>query len=173
MNESQVAHRWKLSVKTLRHWRGSGDGPRWHKLFKLVRYHRADVIEFERKGAQFWEAILEQGERIPKVVTRPATQDPEPAKGDAARFLFTGKEVLEATGLPALWFNDPMTRAAKRIPHATLVGSVRYSLDALWAWEQVSSAVGRPRAPERAPLMESVIVPPPRVPRWHELRGSA
>lgn len=49
MSEWQVVHRWKISAKTLRRWRASGEGLRWHKLFNLVRYHKADVLEFERR----------------------------------------------------------------------------------------------------------------------------
>lgn len=48
MIERQVSHRWKIGVKALRHPLATGDGPRWYKLFNLVRDHRADVLAFER-----------------------------------------------------------------------------------------------------------------------------
>lgn len=56
MTEKQIAARWKISLKTLRRWRLDGEGPVWHKLFHHVRYHEADILEFERQGAQHWMA---------------------------------------------------------------------------------------------------------------------
>ncbi len=47
--ERQVALRWRISLKTLRRWRLDNQGPIWHKLFHHVRYHEADIIEFERQ----------------------------------------------------------------------------------------------------------------------------
>lgn len=169
MNEWQLAHRWKLSTKTLRRWRASGEGPRWHKLFKLVRYHKADVLEFERLGAQHWSTILEDGERLPKVITRPPKDAPPPEEDPDESFYLTVKEVLEATGLPGYWFTDTMMRAAKRIPHLALVGNVRYSLEAIWQWEQANSTVGRPPETKPAPAPKPLAATPPRVPRWYEL----
>lgn len=169
MSEWQVAHRWKISTKTLRRWRASGEGLRWHKLFNLVRYHKADVLEFERRGAQYWSTILDDGERVPKVVARPLKEAPPPEEAAADSFYLTVKEVLEATGLPGYWFTDPKARAAKRIPHLALVGNVRYSLEAIWAWEQANSVVGRPPEPKAAPAPEPIEVAPQCVPRWYEL----
>lgn len=169
MSEWQVAHRWKISAKTLRRWRASGEGPRWHKLFNLVRYHKADVLEFERRGAQYWSTILDEGERVPTVVACPPKESPPLEEAGAESFYLTAKNVLEATGLPGYWFTDAMVRAAKRIPHLALVGNVRYSLDAIWAWEQANSVVGRPPEPKTAPAPEPIEVAPPCVPRWYEL----
>ena len=44
MTEKQVADRWQISLKTLRRWRLDGEGSVWHKLFRHVRYHEADVL---------------------------------------------------------------------------------------------------------------------------------
>lgn len=79
------------------------------------------------------------------------------------------KEVLEATGLPGYWFTDPKARAAKRIPHLALVGNVRYSLEAIWAWEQANSIVGRRPAPKPTPAPEPIEVAPQYVPRWYAI----
>lgn len=68
MTERQVAFRWKISLKTLRRWRLDGEGPVWHKLFQHVRYHEADILEFERQSAQHWMAILGDGERSPALL---------------------------------------------------------------------------------------------------------
>ncbi len=52
MTEKHLAERWQVSLKTLRRWRLDGEGPVWHKLFRHVRYHEADILEFERRSAQ-------------------------------------------------------------------------------------------------------------------------
>lgn len=52
------AFRWKISLKTLRRWRLDNEGSVWHKLFRHLRYHEADIFEFERQGVQHWMAIL-------------------------------------------------------------------------------------------------------------------
>jgi hypothetical protein len=70
MTERQLAFRWKISLKTLRRRRLDGEGPIWHKLFQHVRYHEADILEFERQSAQHWMAILGDGERVPRAVWR-------------------------------------------------------------------------------------------------------
>lgn len=46
----------------------------WHKLHH-VRYHEADVLEFERQGAQHLQTILGERERVPRVVTHPPKAD--------------------------------------------------------------------------------------------------
>ncbi len=168
MSERHVAHRWNISAKTLRRWRASGDGPRWHKLFHLVRYHKADVLEFERRGAQYWSAILGDGERVPKVVARPPKDTSAPEEADAESVYLTVREVREATGLPGHWFTDPKSRAAKRIPHLALVGNVRYSLEAIWQWETGTSVIGRVPEPKSAPEDEPPMAPA-RAPRWYEV----
>jgi hypothetical protein len=58
MTEKQVAARWKVSPKTLRRWRLDNEGPVWRKLFRLVRYHEADVVAFEKSSSQFWGEIF-------------------------------------------------------------------------------------------------------------------
>ncbi|MFM8556206.1 MAG: helix-turn-helix domain-containing protein, partial [Betaproteobacteria bacterium] len=80
MTERQLALRWKISLKTLRRWRLDGEGPIWHKLFQHVRYHEADVLEFERVSAQHWTAILGDVELVPRAVIHPpkAKGDPQP-----------------------------------------------------------------------------------------------
>lgn len=58
MTEKHVADRWQVSLKTLRRWRLNGEGPVWHKLFRRVRYHEADVLEFEHSSAQHLMTLL-------------------------------------------------------------------------------------------------------------------
>ena len=90
MTEKQLTSRWKISLKTLRRWRSVNQGPVWHKLFRHVRYHEADIHEFERQGTQHWAAILDTGERVPKVVTRPPKEQTPMALGEVGAFWLTG-----------------------------------------------------------------------------------
>ena len=102
MTERQVAVRWKISLKTLRRWRLDNEGLVWHKLFHHVRYHEEDILEFERQSAQYWMAILGDGERVPRAVTHPPKnaddrQSPEAPEPEVQ--YVSAKDVVEATGL--------------------------------------------------------------------------
>lgn len=66
MTERQLAARWKISLKTLRRWRSDNEGPTWHKLFQYVRYHEADVLDFERQSAQHWQRFSATVNACPK-----------------------------------------------------------------------------------------------------------
>ncbi len=178
MTERQIAARWKVSLKTLRRWRRDGEGPVWHKLFHHVRYHEADVLEFERQGAQHWQTILGERERVPRVVTHPPKADGDDAQTpDAAEpdiQYVSAKDVALATQLPAYLFADRAERYRKHIPHLLLVGNVRYSLDAILEWELANSIRGRAKGLNLAPATpapEPEPLPAARVPRWYELAG--
>ena len=67
MTEKQVADRWQISLKTLRRWRLDGEGPVWHKLFRHVRYHEADVLEFEHSSAKPVERVAITSLWSPKI----------------------------------------------------------------------------------------------------------
>lgn len=69
MTERQVAAPWKINLKTMWRWRLAGEGPVWHKLFHHVRDHEAHILEFERQGAQHWQAILGERELVGRAVT--------------------------------------------------------------------------------------------------------
>jgi hypothetical protein len=58
MTEKYLADRWQVRLKTLRRWRLDGEGPVWHKLFRQVRYHDADILEFEQRSAQHLMTML-------------------------------------------------------------------------------------------------------------------
>ena len=58
MTERQPADRWQASLKPLRRWRLDNQEPAWHQLFRYVRYHEADVLEFERRSAQHLMTLL-------------------------------------------------------------------------------------------------------------------
>ncbi len=46
LDERDVARWIRVSVATLRYWRGEGKGPRYRKIGQLVRYAPADVREW-------------------------------------------------------------------------------------------------------------------------------
>ena len=169
MTEKQVATKWNISLKTLRRWRLGNEGPVWHKLFRLVRYHEADVLEFERRGAQHLMSLLG--------VTReftPAGSDAGEARdqGNAAEaesHYLTAKEVSEATSLPIYLFRDQAERNRKRVPHLMLVGNLRFSLEAILHWEIGNSVPGHATKHAIGPAVAVEPVTPARVPRWHEL----
>ena len=82
MTARQLAFRWKISLKTLRRWRLDGEGPIWHKLFQHVRYHEADVLEFERVPRAVTHrpkpAVLERLTESPKAVLEHVMRQPWP-----------------------------------------------------------------------------------------------
>lgn len=175
MTERQIAARWRISVKTLRRWRLDNEGPIWHKLFHHVRYHEADIFEFERQSAQHWTAILDKGERVPRIVTHPPKSVDNPQMPDATEpevQYISAKEVVEATGLPANLFTDRVGRERKRVPHLLLVKNLRFSLEAILQWELANSVRGNAKELVVPPAsLEPMSQPQPmaRAPRWYEV----
>ncbi|HQX90422.1 MAG TPA: helix-turn-helix domain-containing protein [Moraxellaceae bacterium] len=176
MTEQQVAARWKVSLKTMRRWRQDKVGPTWHKLYRHVRYHEADVFDFEQQSAQHWLTILGDRERVPRIVTHPpkdsvASTEQDTQTNPATHYVST-KEVASATGLPIFLFKDCYERERKRIPHLLLVGNLRFSMEAILQWELANSVPGI--APEPQPAIaaaESDHQPkvPVHIPRWYEV----
>jgi|GEM_PF-2379772 len=139
MTERQVAARWKVSLKTMRRWPQDKVGPAWYKLFHSVRYHGADVFDFEQQCAQHWLTIRGDRERVPRIVSHPpkvgAAPEVQDIQPDPAVRYVSAKEVADATGLPIHLFQDRIYRDRKRIPHLMLVGNLRFSLEAILQWE--------------------------------------
>jgi hypothetical protein len=176
--EKQLASRWKVSVKTLRRWRQNKVGPVWRRLFRHVRYHDSDVLDFEHQSAQNWMNFLGRDEGTPIILT-PATIDGDSGKVDQdsdseskSRYL-TGKEVAAITGLPAHLFADREERESKQVPYMSLVGNVRYTLKEILRWEMANSTPGiTPDPVNPSPgitTCETQASTPPRIPRWHEI----
>ncbi len=178
MTEKQLATRWKISVKTLRRWRLDMAGPVWRKLFRYVRYHDSDVLDFERQSAQHWMGFLGRDESAPiilasETIGSDSSRGDKDAESDTGSLYLTGKEVAAITGLPAHLFADREERDSKRIPYLALVGNVRYNLEEILRWELASSTPGITHAPV-APIPaiaanESQVSTPMRTPRWHEI----
>lgn len=178
MTEKQLASRWKVSAKTLRRWRQDKVGPVWRKLFRHVRYHDSDVLDFERHSAQNWMGFLGRDQDAPIILT-PETLDGDSGKIDqdsdseAKSQYLTGKEVAAITGLPAHLFADREERDSKQIPYISLVGNVRYTLEEILRWELTISTLGITPDPEVSSpditVDESQASAPLRIPRWHEI----
>ena len=164
MTEKHVADRWQVSLKTLRRWRLDGEGPVWHKLFRHVHYHEADVLEFEHSSAQHLMTLLGiKRDFKPEV--------PEAAQGLDAKAednYFTAKEIAEAASLPIHLFRDQAERNRKRVPHLMLVGNLRFSLPAILEWEMANSVVGSAAAAV-SDEAQSPEAPSEPAKRWHEI----
>ena len=120
MTEKHVADRWQVSLKKLQRWRLDGGGPVWHELFRHVRYHEADVLEFEHSSAPHLTTLLGI-----KRVFKPEV--PEAEQGldiKAEDNYFTAKEIAEAASLPIHLFRDQAERNRKRLPQMMLVDNL-------------------------------------------------
>jgi len=120
MTEKQVADRWKVSLETLRRWRLDGQGPVWHKLFRHVRYHEPDVLEFEQRGAQFLMTLLGIDRKF-----EPADEDAGAVFDAQGNRYLTAKDIAEAASLPIHILQDRAERERKQIPHLMLGGKPR------------------------------------------------
>jgi predicted site-specific integrase-resolvase len=49
-DETQLARRWDISVRTLQQWRRMGIGPIYLKLGNRVSYRREDIEQYERQA---------------------------------------------------------------------------------------------------------------------------
>ena len=163
MTEKHIADRWQVSLKTLRRWRLDGEGPVWHKLFRSVRYHEADDLEFERRGTQHLMALLGIHREF-----KPADEDlGEAFDAQGSRYL-TAKDIAEAASLPIHIFQDRAERARKQIPHLMLVGNLRFSLQAILDWEMANSVPGNAAAAV-AEEADAPAEPPAPAKRWYEV----
>ena len=50
--ETELAHRWNVSIKTLQRWRSEERGPPYIKLFKVIRYPVDDIVTYEQANRQ-------------------------------------------------------------------------------------------------------------------------
>jgi len=138
MTEKHLADRWQLSLKTLQRWRLNGEGPLWHKLFCHVRYHEADILEFEQRSAQHLMTLLGINREF-KPITPDADQDLD---AETAGHYLTAKEIAKAASLPIHFFLDRAQRNRKYVPHLMLIGNLRFSLPAILQWEMANSVKG-------------------------------
>lgn len=166
MTEKHVADRWQVSLKTLRRWRLDGEGPVWHKLFRQVRYHDADILEFEQRSAQHLMTMLGITREF-KPAEPEATLDQD-LDAEAESHYFTAKEIAEAASLPIYLFRDQTERNRKRVPHLMLVGNLRFSLPAILAWEIENSVRGNAAA-AAVEEIKSPATPSEPAKRWFEI----
>lgn len=161
MTEKQVADRWQVSLKTLRRWRLNGEGPVWYKLFRHVRYHEADILEFERRGAQHLMTLL----GINREFKAADVVVGDELDVDASNYL-AAKEIADATSLPIYLFRDQAERNRKCVPHLMLVGNLRFSLQAILEWEIANSVPGNAVSAVVEGVDVQAAVP---AKRWYEL----
>ena len=166
MTEKHLAARWQVSLKTLRRWRLDGEGPVWHKLFRQVRYHDADILEFEQRSAQHLMTML--GITREFKPAEPETTLGQGLGAEAESHYFTAKEIAEAASLPIHLFRDQTERNRKRVPHLMLVGNLRFSLPAILAWEIDNSVRGNAAA-AAVEETESPATPSEPAKRWYEI----
>ena len=166
MTEKHLADRWQVSLKTLRRWRLDNEGPVWHKLFRHVRYHEADVVEFERRSAQHLMTLLGINREF-KPAEPEATLD-QGLDAEAESHYLTAKEIADAASLPIYLFRDQAERRRKRVPHLMLVGNLRFSLPAILEWEMANSVPGK-AAVATVEEVESPAEPQVPAKRWYEI----
>ena len=163
MTEKHLADHWQVSPKTLRRWRSDNEGPVWYKLFHHVRYHEADIIDFERRSAQHLMTLL----GINREFKPSDAEDGEELDAEGNHYL-AAKEIADAASLPIYLFRDQAERRRKRVPHLMLVGNLRFSLPAILEWEMANSVQGN----AAAAVVEEAEVPaeaPVPAKRWYEI----
>ena len=142
----------------------NGEGPLWHKLFCHVRYHEADILEFERRRAQHLMTLLGINREF-----KPVTPDADQGlNAETASHYLTAKEIAKAASLPIHFFLDRAQRNRKYVPHLMLIGNLRFSLPAILQWEMANSVTGgvAAAAGEAAASPEK---PPESAKRWYEI----
>lgn len=63
LDERDVARWIRVSVATLRYWRGEGKGPRYRKVGQLVRYAPLDVQDWLNRRPAGGEGVGEEAAR--------------------------------------------------------------------------------------------------------------
>lgn len=63
LDERDVARWIRVSVATLRYWRGEGKGPRYRKVGQLVRYAPSDVQDWLNTRPAGGEGVSEEASR--------------------------------------------------------------------------------------------------------------
>jgi predicted DNA-binding transcriptional regulator AlpA len=63
LDERDVARWIRVSVATLRYWRGEGKGPRYRKVGQLVRYAPSDVQDWLDTRPAGGEGVAEEASR--------------------------------------------------------------------------------------------------------------
>lgn len=129
-NESQLAQRWKLSMKTLQRWRSEGIGPVFVKMRSRVLYPVGEIILFEHSCRR--RSTFEAENDILNVLPND---------------LIDAVKASAKTGMPLLWFRSPAIRRQMGIPHLKAVRNVRFSTSELLKWAnkftQAELAMGR------------------------------
>ncbi len=116
-NESELAQRWGISVKTLQRWRCERRGPKYWKLSRRVTYPIHEVLNFEANALRESTALQPSVEGVA-----------------AGAQLYTAREAANATDLPLYWFSHLWAREKKGVPMIRLGKAVRFNPDEIMAW---------------------------------------
>ncbi len=116
-NESELAQRWGICVKTLQRWRCERRAPKYWKLSRRVTYPIHEVLNFEANALRESTALQPSVEGVA-----------------AGAQLYTAREAANATDLPLYWFSHQRVREKKGVPVIRLGKSVRFSPDEIMAW---------------------------------------
>ena len=117
LNETELAHRWGISPKTLQRWRCEGRGPKYFKLSKRVAYPIDEVLAFE------FESLHESTDGV--------TCDPE--QFNSPSFL-SAREVAARIDIPLYLLTHPGERKKIGLPHYRVGKMVRFKLDEILDW---------------------------------------
>lgn len=129
-SERELAHRWKLSLKTLQRWRSDGIGPVFIKLRSSVLYPTGEIILFEHSCRR--RSTSESENDLFKILPND---------------LIDAVEASAKTGMPLFWFRSPTVRKQMGIPHLKAVRNVRFSTAEILMWAdkftEAERALGR------------------------------
>ena len=80
--ETELAHRWNVSIKTLQRWRSEERGPPYIKLSKAIRYPVDEIVTYEQaiRQGMAHEVPLPSLNDAQPVVESPTPVAPEPKR---------------------------------------------------------------------------------------------
>ena len=81
--ETELAHRWNVSIKTLQRWRSEERGPPYIKLSKAVRYPVDEIVTYEQA---IREGMSNEVLLPPLTDTQPVVESPAPAAPEPKRY---------------------------------------------------------------------------------------
>lgn len=100
MTGRHLADRWKVSLKILQRGQLDGEGLVWHKLFRHIRNHESDIIDFERLSAQHLMTLLGINRKF-----KPADEDLGEAFDAQGNRHLTAMDIAKAASLPIYLFS--------------------------------------------------------------------
>ena len=69
--ETELAHRWNVSIKTLQRWRSEERGPPYIKLSKAIRYPVDEIVTYEQAIRQGRPGVFDEAREPLSNLPRP------------------------------------------------------------------------------------------------------